>query len=163
MKKVIKSICIGMVLCLLCTMPTFGFEQKVTLLKDTNSQLVVKPQPRGSIISSGSLRISNEGGGAIGVFMQTLAHVDVDVTTFGLYLDRWITSEKRWANVAHYTFPFTKEEYPDEDLAMKSLSFKIVGQPVDCYYRLRGIHLVELNGEREMLSTETDGILITNE
>lgn len=163
MKKIIRGICIAIVLCLICTVPAFGSEQKATFLKDIREQLVVKPQPRGSIISTGLLRISNAGEGAIGVFIQTLAHVDVDSTTFAIYLDRWIVSEQRWANVAHYTFPFTKEEYPDDDLAMKSLSFKIVGQPADCYYRLRGVHLVELKGEREMLTTETDGILITKE
>lgn len=159
--NIIKSMCIGMALCILCSMSVFGNEQKATLLKNVNEQVVVKPQPRGTIISTGTLRISNEGDGAIGVFMQTLAHVDVDETTFGVYLDRWITSEERWANVAHYTFSYTKEDYPDEDLAMKSLSFNIVGQPVDCYYRLRGLHLVVLDGTREMLSTQTDGILIT--
>ena len=36
-------------------------------------------------------------------------------------------------------------------------------QPVDCYYRLRGLHLVILNGEREMLTTQTDGVLLTKE
>ena len=44
---------------------------------------------------------------------------------------------------------------------MKSLSFKIIGQPVDCYYRLRGMHLVVAGGEREMLTTQTDGVLLT--
>lgn len=161
MKRFIKSICIGITLCMLCTMTAFGYEQREALLKNVNEQVIVKPQPRGTVISTGTLRISNEGDGAIGVFMQTLAHVDVDETTFGVYLDRWIESEERWTNVAHYTFSYTKEDYPDEDLAMKSLSFNIVGQPVDCYYRLRGLHLVVLDGTREMLSTQTDGILIT--
>lgn len=165
MKKIIKSLCLGILFCILSTVPAFaiGLDQNATLLKDVTEQVIVKPQPKGSIISTGTLRISNGQDGSIGVFMQTLAHVGVDETSFGLYLDRWITSEKRWANVDHYTFSFTKEEYPDEDLAMKSLSFKIVGQPVDCHYRLRGLHLVILNGEREMLTTQTDGILLTKE
>ena len=163
MKKIVRSICIGVLLCVLCSIPTFAFgvDQSLLLLNGVNEQTVVKPQPRGSVISTGTLRISNEGEGAIGVFMQTLAHIDVDETTFGLFLDRWIASEKRWANVEHYTFTFTKEDYPDEDLAMKSLSFKIIGQPVDCYYRLRGMHLVVAGGEREMLTTQTDGVLLT--
>ena len=165
MIKIIKSLCLSMFLCIICTMPVLALslDQNVKLLKGTTEQVIVKPQPRGSIISTGTLRISNGQDGTIGVFMQTLAHVDVDETSFGVYLDRWIESEKRWANIEHYTFSFTKEEYPDEDLAMKSLSFKIVGQPVDCYYRLRGLHLVILNGEREMLTTQTDGVLLTKE
>lgn len=165
MKNIIRSICVGVLLCMLCVMPVFASsaDQKVTLLKNVKEHMIVKPQPRGSVISTGTLRISNEGKGAIGVFIQTLAHIDVDETTFGIFLDRWLVGDQRWANVAHYTFSYTKDEYPDEDLAMKTLSFNIVGQPVDCYYRLRGLHLVEVNGVREMLTTETDGILITNE
>lgn len=165
MKNIIKSVCVGACICMLCVMPVFaqGIDQKVNLLNNVKEQTIVKPQPRGSVISTGTLRISNEGKGEIGVFIQTLAHIDVDETTFGVFLDRWLEGDQRWANVAHYTFSYTKEEYPDEDLAMKTLSFKIVGQPVDCYYRLRGLHLVEANGVREMLTTETDGILITNE
>ena len=165
MNKIIKSMFLSMFICILCTIPTFAMEsdQNVFLLKGKTEQIVVKPQPRGSIISTGTLRISNGQDGSIGVFMQTLAHVDVDETVFGIYLDRWIESEKRWANVDHFTFSYTKEEYPDEDLAMKSLSFKIIGQPVDCYYRLRGLHAVVLNGMREMLTTETQGVLLTKE
>lgn len=165
MNKYIKTICLGMLICILCTMPVFAIEkdQKAILLKGVTEQTVVKPQPRGSIISTATLRITNGQDGSIGVFVQTLAHVDVDETTFGIFLDRWIDSEKRWANVEHYTFSFTKEEYPDEDLAMKSLSFKILGQPVDCHYRLRGLHAVVLDGNREMLTTETDGVLLTKE
>ena len=165
MNKIIKSISLGILLCVLCTIPTFAFGTNANsaLLLGKTEQIVVKPQPRGSIISTGTLRISNEQDGAIGVFMQTLAHVDVDETVFGLYLDRWIESEQRWMNVDKFTFSFTKEEYPDEDFEMKSLSFKITGQPVGFYYRLRGLHSVVLNGMREMLSTETQGVLLTNE
>lgn len=120
-------------------------------------------QPRGSVISTGILQISNRGNGNIGVYIQTLTHKEVDETTFGVYVDRWIESEKRWANVASYKFSYTKEDNPDDDLTIKSLSFDVVGQPVDCYYRLRGAHMVVLDGNREMLTSETDGILITND
>ena len=43
----------------------------------------------------------------------------------------------------------------------KAISFNVVGQPAECYYRLRGVHLVSVNGNREMLTTKTDGVLIT--
>ena len=94
--------------------------------------------------------------------MQTLTHREIDETVFGVYLDRWIESEQRWATVASYRYTYNKEDNPDEDLTIKSIAFDIVGQPVDCYYKLRGAHLVMLDGNREMLTSETDGILITN-
>lgn len=160
MKKRFVSALILAILCTTFTFPAFG--QKTMLNSEGVSQYsnVIK-EPRGSVISTGSLRISNEGNGEIGVFMQTLTHKDVDETIFFVYLDRWIESEKRWANVVSYDFSFNKEDYPDEDLSMKSISFNILGQPTDCYYRLRGDHLVILGDIRESLSNETDGILIT--
>ena len=92
---------------------------------------------------------------------MNLAHQDVDETSFHIYLDRWIESEKRWANIAGYDFVYNKDNCPGEDLSEKSISFNIVGQPADCYYRLRGKHIVVVGDKQEMLSTETDGILIT--
>ena len=47
-----------------------------------------------------------------------------------------------------------KENSPDEDLMTKAISFNVVGQPAECYYRLRGVHLVSVNGNREMLTTK---------
>ena len=92
--------------------------------------------------------------------MQTLTHVDIDETTFGIYLDRWIESEQRWANVADYKFVYNKENSPDDDLMTKAISFNIIGQPLDCNYILRGVHVVVSGGIREMLSSKTDGILV---
>ena len=60
-----------------------------------------------------------------------------------------------------YKFTYNKENSPDEDLMTKAISFNVVGQPAECYYRLRGVHLVSVNGNREMLTTKTDGVLIT--
>lgn len=128
---------------------------------DENQSRIMKIQPRGSVISTGVLQINNRGNGNIGVYMQTTTHQEVDETTFGVYLDRWIESDKTWKNIDVFTFTYSKEEYPDDDLMMKSISFDIVGQPSDCYYRLRGAHLVVAGEVREMLSSQTDGILIT--
>ena len=163
MKKKVVCLVIAILMSVLSISPCFaqvtGNEQ-IKLL-NIKEQPVWATQPRGTYISTGILQISNEGNGQIGVFIQTLTHTEVDQTRFGIYLDRWIPSESRYANVASYTFEFNKEDYPDEDLTTKSLSFNIVGQPDDCYYRLRGVHLVVANGTREMLTSQTDGVLIT--
>lgn len=160
MKRKVIGILLVAVLCTLFTFPVFG--QKDTLRCEEASQLSrVASSPRGRVISTGYLQISNVGNGEIGAFIQTLTHTDVDETIFTVYLDRWIESEKRWADIDSYMFSFSKEDYPDEDLSMKSVSFNIIGQPTDCYYRLRGTHLVISGDIRESLSNETDGVLIT--
>lgn len=130
---------------------------------ENNSSRFYEVQPRGNVISTGILQITNRGNGNIGVYIQTLTHTEVDSTTFGIYLDRWIESEQRWSTVANYKYTYEKEDNPDDDLTVKSISFDVVGQPVDCYYRLRGVHMVTSGEMREMLNSETDGILITKE
>lgn len=166
MKKKLLKMILGVAISVTCVTPVFGqgiyFTNPLKVVNESveGSKAVVK-QPRGSVISTGILEISNPGDGEIGVYMQTLSHVDIDETIFGVYLDRWIESEQKWANVADYRFVYNKENSPDEDLTTKAISFNILGQPSDCYYRLRGIHIVSSDGTREMLSSQTDGILIT--
>lgn len=160
MKKYLLGTLAIAVLCVTFAFPAFG-EKSLLNSENVSASNRVAKEPRGSIISTGSLRISNEGNGEIGVLMQTMAHVDIDETLFFVSLDRWIESEKRWANVANFDFSYKQEDYPDENISVKSISFNILGQPVDCYYRLRGNHIVVLGDKRESLSSETDGILIT--
>lgn len=166
MKKRLLKMILGIALSVAYITPAFGQEIYFTdPLKAVNesverSKAFVK-QPRGSIISTGILEISNPGNGEIGVYMQTLSHVDIDETTFGVYLDRWIESEQRWLNVADYKFVYNKENSPDDDLMTKAISFNIIGQPSDCYYRLRGVHIVSSDGTREILTSQTDGLIIT--
>lgn len=160
MKRKIIGVLLIAILCTIFTFPVFG--QKDILKSEGISQhsSLVK-SPRGRVISTGYLQISNVGNGEIGAYIQTLTHKDVDETIFTVYLDRWIETEKRWADIDSYAFSFSKEDYPDEDFSMKSVSFNIIGQPIDCYYRLRGVHIVTLGDIRETLVTETDGVLIT--
>ncbi|MEY8356551.1 hypothetical protein AALB39_24810 [Lachnospiraceae bacterium 54-53] len=115
----------------------------------------------GKYISTGTLRISNESKGQIGVYMQTLTHKDVDASIFYIFLDRWIESEERWANVGDLEFSYDKETSSPGELKSKSVSFHVKGQPKKCYYRLRGVHVIISGDHREMLSSRTDGILIT--
>ena len=153
MKRKFLNIMLVLLITVACATPVSAqniyFTDPVQAINATveGSQDIVK-QPKGNVISTGILEISNPGGGEIGVYMQTLSHIEIE-------------SEERWANVANYKFTYNKENSPDEDLTTKAISFNIVGQPVDCYYRLRGVHMVISGGEREMLSSRTDGILIT--
>ena len=165
MKKRVLNIFLIFIITLFCAMPAsaqniYFTEPQQTFNAATKGSRAIVKQPRGNVISAGILEISSPGNGEIGVYMQTLTHVDIDETTFGIYLDRWIESEQRWANVADYKFVYNKENSPDDVLMTKAISFNIIGQPLDCNYRLRGVHVVVSGGIREMLSSKTDGILV---
>lgn len=131
------------------------------LLENENVSTGFSKGAKGRYISTGMISISDEGKSTIGVTMKTFAHQDVDETSFYVYLDQWIESDQRWANVADYSFSFSKKDYPDESLATKAISFNITDQPAGYNYRLRGIHVVVVDGSREQISSKTDGILIT--
>lgn len=170
MKKVLLSMGIATFLCIMSAFSSFAqnnyqnyFDYDNGVLKTTNEDLCIAQQPRGMYISTASLRISNPGNGEIEVLAKTMAHQDVDQTEFHIFLDRWIESEDRWASISSYDFVYNEENCPGEDLSAKSLSFNIVGQPLECYYRLRGVHIVTVGDTSEVLTTKTDGVLITKE
>ena len=50
----------------------------------------------------------------------------------------------------------------DGKLTYLSNGFTISGLVTNQYYRVRGLHAVELNDDIEANATETDGILLTN-
>lgn len=131
------------------------------LLENENESTGFSKGAKGRYISTGMISISNEGKSTIGVTMKTFAHQEVDETSFYVYLDKWIESDQRWSNVADYSFSFSKEDYPNESLASKAISFDITDQPAGYTYRLRGIHVVVVDGNREQISSKTDGIVIT--
>lgn len=125
------------------------------------STIIYTPRVRGDVIAQATLSISNEGGGIIGIYAQTLAYVKIDKCRMRIYLDRWVEEENRWAMVDNWDYTITEAENPGEDLSMATVSFKVTNQPAGYYYRLRGLHAVWLNGASEGFSTETHGVQIT--
>lgn len=114
---------------------------------------------RGRYIGSSSVSISNEGYGKIGVYADTLAHVNVKKIQMNIYLDRWDESKQDWSMIKQYKFVY--EPQNGETLNSVSESFTITGQPTGYYYRLRGLHGVwAYTGEIETHSSVTAGIMI---
>lgn len=115
---------------------------------------------RGEILSEGAIEIVNNQNGEIYVNISTLAHKNVDRIRHAFYLDQWDESEQDWVQVDFLNFVRTKEEENGE-LSYLMHSITITGYPVNRYYRVRGMHLVELNGDIETCSTQTHGVYIT--
>lgn len=115
--------------------------------------------PRGSILSMGMVSISNDGNGRIGVYINTSCHTVVDKITMRVYLDSWNEANQLWEQEGYYDFEYLKKDY--SDLSSASASFQIAGMPTGKYYRLRGLHAVTDGEIFEVLSSRTDGVLIT--
>ena len=135
--------------------------QSILLPKDVNSSKdTVVRYGRGEILAGGSVEIVNKKDGRIYISVDTLAHKRVDRIYHKVFLERWNESEQEWEQLE--TFEFSKTKAQDSNLSLLINSFSVGGYPVNRYYRVRGLHMVELNDWAEGCATETHGVLITN-
>ena len=121
--------------------------------EDTSEGIAKGIEPRGSIIDTAMTSISNLGKGDIGIFIQTLAHVECDKIKNIAVLQR--EEGGKWVEVSRYTYDASKEDFPTEELSgMKN-------QKTGYKYRVVGIHYVESNGKGQSFMTKTKGVMIT--
>ena len=167
-----KIICITLVFSVLMSMSAFannlvwenlpGHHNQSVLLGDgeTTSQDVVVRNARGEIISTGVTEITNMQNGELRVRIRTYAHNVVDRIYHAATLDQWDEDRQDWIQIETWEFDKTNEE-AGGNLASFSTSFTLTGYEVNKYYRVRGIHVVELGDEMEGCATETDGVKLT--
>lgn len=115
---------------------------------------------RSSIVAGVSSEIINESGGNIGFIIQTLCHVECDKIINTAILERYDENRNKWTEVSRYQFTAKKADFPS-GLAELSNSMTIKNQKKGYYYRIRGIHHVEAEGQILNYSSLTDGLLIT--
>ena len=117
---------------------------------------------RGDYLAEGSVQITNNQDGTLGISAQTLAHRNVDRIIHSIFIDVWDAERNDWVNLDYWDFEKTKEEQSNGELYMLLTSFTLSGYEVNRYYRLRGLHGVELYDELEACATETDGVKLTD-
>ncbi|MEY8394678.1 DUF6147 family protein [Lachnospiraceae bacterium 45-P1] len=170
--KIRKMLCLVVVFSMLMSMAAFandltwenlpGHHDQSILLgpEELTSQDIVYRNARGEIISHGLTEITNEKNGELYVRIATYAHKNVDKIHHAVILDQWDDSQQEWVQIDFWEFDKTIEE-GNGKLTMFSTSFRLTGYEVNKYYRVRGIHVVELGDEMEGCATETDGVKLT--
>ena len=141
-----------------------GHHNQSTLLDETvtTSTDSVYYYGRGDYLAEGSVQIVNMEDGTLRVTATTLAHVNVDRILHTISLDVWDPDENDWISLNYWDFEITKEEVEGNELHMLNTSFLLTGYEVGRYYRLRGLHGVEIYDELEACATETHGVLLTD-
>ena len=169
-----KLMILVMVISFLMTMPAFaaeitwenvqGHHNQSQLLAEevTTATDSMYGYARGDILSTSTTEITNEQDGTLFVRITTYAHTYVDRIHHAMYLDQWDAGNNQWVQIYYWDFEKTKEEMEDGKLTYLSNGFTISGLVTNQYYRVRGLHAVELNDDIEANATETDGILLTN-
>lgn len=173
MKKFIKTIVISF-LCCLCIAGTAwaneiswetapGHHNQSVLLDENVTSAIdsVHRYGRGEYLAEGSVEIINQGNGDIYISADTFAYVNVDRILHHVFLDYWSDSRNDWVQVGYWEFEKTKEETENGELYMLNTSFTLTGYETGLYYRVRGLHGVEVYDEIEACATETHGVLIT--
>ena len=172
MKKLIRSIVVGLLAALIITMPVFAdtiegakqdfenYQGDEVILQAGDSSTVRILDARGNWIADGILQITNFGNGNIGVLMTTECHIPVDEIMMTVAVDQLIESSNNWNQMEFYTFDYFPED--GKPLTDATLSFQVTGQEPNKWYRLRGLHMVFYGDESEGYSTRTDGIMITD-
>lgn len=115
--------------------------------------------PRGRLISSAGLQISDEGNGVLGVYAETLCHSNMDKIYMTIYLDMWDEARQDWLVLNDYEYSWSAVDNPN--LTDVSVSFDLEGLTRGKTYRLRGMHLVRNSSSlSEVLTTGTAGIIL---
>lgn len=120
----------------------------------------VDAEGRGTYISTGTVVLSNEGGGKLGVTIETLAHKQCDEIRHVAILEKR-NDNGTWSEVKRYEYVALQKNFPTEELTGLTNSFTVKNQTVGKYYRVRGIHNVISNSKTESLTSKTDAILAT--
>lgn len=174
MKRLKQIVVVGLLLSILAVNNAYastpawnGVEEnysKSILLKEGEnySEDKFEEYARGTILSAGILRITNEKDGTLHISADTAAHKQVDKIYQTVFLDMWDESSGDWVQVGSWNFERSKEEV-DNNLTSYHVGFTVSGCEVNRYYRAQAIHLVELGDDLEGKSTKTNGVLLTND
>ncbi|MGN0315663.1 MAG: DUF6147 family protein [Fusicatenibacter sp.] len=121
------------------------------LVDEIESEDVYENRLRSSYLYSGTVKITNNGNGYVGIYGSTDCYVDCDKVKTYIYLER-STGNGAFSSYRSW-------EYSSTNTCTLSKSFTY---PVEkgYYYRLRGYHSCTKNGTTENAGTRTNGIYI---
>lgn len=174
MSKIKTCILVTVTFCLMLVNTAFGYQwnwddyaetsQGSVLLAPTvnSAEDTVYKHGRGDYLAQGSVEIVDLENGQLELQATTLAHVNVDRIIHTVFLDMWDEDDEDWVCMDYWDFEITKEEVEDGQLHMFTSILTLSGYEVGRYYRVRGLHGVEIYDELEACATETNGVLLTD-
>ncbi len=95
--------------------------------------------PRGMMISSVELSITDLGGGTAQLFGSVLCHEATKKIKLTLYLDQWLADSSDWSQLERFELEWLAEDYPNEDLTMAYAYVDVHDLDRGEEYRVRGV------------------------
>ena len=172
MRKVKRGLFLTMAATLLLSANAYGaapsgelvihpVEHLVSVSSANYNEDIVHADPRGEILSTGIVAISDNGDGTFYVSIETYAHENADRISQTLFLEIWDEGRDDWVYVDDWEFSTTKEENGGE-LYEYVVEMELDGCEVGESYRVRGLHMVRVGSKTESFSSMTDGVTLTD-
>ncbi|NBH71542.1 hypothetical protein D3Z51_05795 [Clostridiaceae bacterium] len=114
--------------------------------------------PRGQLISSVQLELSEEGYHRLGIYSEVLCHVDMKKIKMTVTLQKYVNGS--WTNVHRKEEEWLAEDYPELSMAM--ISYDLTGMSAGKYRLKGGYSVFELNGSLQEFKTVTTASLTIN-
>lgn len=106
---------------------------------NSNGQARAIGTPRGRLISSVEVRLTDNGRGTVGVYADLLCHEAMERLRIWLYLEKWDSEAEEWVIEDTQQFTWLAEDYPGEELTMAMVGYDVSGLERGQDYRLRGL------------------------
>lgn len=161
MKKYLKKvtvICLAILMMIISVMPIYA--QTRNLLEDISSRTYsneetvgVEVSPRGQLISTVTLELSDQGYRTVGIYSRLLCHEEMKKIKMAVILQRY--EDGSWVQVHRKDVEWLKEDYPNDDMSMAIVTYNLRGLEPGLY-RLKGNYSVfEMNGSLQEFKTVT--------
>lgn len=105
----------------------------------SKEQVRVTGTPKGRLISSVELQLTDKGRGTAGIYADLLCHEPMEFIRVWIYLEKWDEVEEDWRTEDYQHFTWLAKDYPDQDLTMAMVGYDVSGLERGQYYRLRGL------------------------
>ncbi len=166
MKKYLKkSFIIGLSIMLMAVSTITAYAQNKSLSADGMTRMYegegfvrAEASPRGQLISSVQLELSEEGYHRLGIYSEVLCHVDMKKIKMSVTLQKYVDGS--WTNVHRKDEEWLAEDYPE--LSMAIISYDLTGMSAGKYRLKGGYSVFELNGSLQEFKTVTTSSLTIN-
>lgn len=148
MKKIFKKFLFLALTCVLIIpfqFHTYASEwlnaREISNVSEFNSkgQTRVLGMPRGRLISSVEIRLTDKGRGTAGIYADLLCHEPMEYLKMWLFLEKWDAELEEYIVEDSQEFTWLAEDYPEQDLTMAVVGYDVSGLERGVDYRLRGM------------------------
>ena len=121
--------------------PVMGNSREIDNAKEYTSskQAKVTGTPRGRLLSSVDIELTDKGGGTMEVYADMFCHEPMKELRMWLYLEKWISEEEVWESIQYEQFSWEAKDFPDQDLTIAIANYEIPNLERGQDYRVRGL------------------------